>query len=90
MKLAIFDIDGTLIHGSSERLFWRYLAARGRLGPRQVLPALGAQALRAHCARFLTGYKRPVRVEFRDALPKNPLGKILRRRLRDELTGADG
>ena len=53
-------------------------------------PALGAQALRAHCAQFLTGYKRPVRVEFRDALPKNPLGKILRRRLRDELTGADG
>lgn len=40
MKLAIFDIDGTLIHGSSERLFWRYLAARGRLGPRQVLAYL--------------------------------------------------
>jgi long-chain acyl-CoA synthetase len=53
-------------------------------------PALSAQALRAHCARFLTGYKRPARIEFRDALPKNPLGKILRRRLRDEVVGADG
>ena len=53
-------------------------------------PALSAQALRAHCARFLTGYKRPVRIEFRDALPKNPLGKILRRRLRDEAAGTDG
>jgi HAD superfamily hydrolase (TIGR01490 family) len=40
MKLAIFDIDGTLVRGSSERLFWRYLAARGRLGPRQVLAYL--------------------------------------------------
>jgi len=53
-------------------------------------PALTAQALHAHCARFLTGYKRPVRIEFRDALPKSPLGKILRRRLRDEMAGADG
>ncbi len=40
MKLAIFDIDGTLVRGSTERLFWRYLAARGRQGPRQVLAYL--------------------------------------------------
>jgi HAD superfamily hydrolase (TIGR01490 family) len=40
MKLAFFDIDGTLVRGSSERLFWRYLAARGRQGPRQVLAYL--------------------------------------------------
>jgi HAD superfamily hydrolase (TIGR01490 family) len=40
MKLAIFDIDGTLVRGSSERLFWRYLAARGRQGPRQILAYL--------------------------------------------------
>jgi HAD superfamily hydrolase (TIGR01490 family) len=37
VRLAIFDIDGTLVRGSSERLFWRYLAARGKQGPRQVL-----------------------------------------------------
>ena len=36
MRLAIFDVDGTLVRGSSERLFWRYLAARGRQGPRQI------------------------------------------------------
>jgi len=53
-------------------------------------PALTAEALREHCANSLAGYKRPVRIEFRDALPKNPLGKILRRRLRDEVVGADG
>jgi HAD superfamily hydrolase (TIGR01490 family) len=40
VKLAIFDIDGTLVRGSSERLFWRYLAARGRLGPRQIFAYL--------------------------------------------------
>jgi HAD superfamily hydrolase (TIGR01490 family) len=37
MTLAIFDIDGTLVRGSTERRFWRYLFARGRQGPRQVL-----------------------------------------------------
>jgi HAD superfamily hydrolase (TIGR01490 family) len=36
MTLAIFDIDGTLVRGSTERRFWRYLARRGLLGPRQV------------------------------------------------------
>jgi HAD superfamily hydrolase (TIGR01490 family) len=40
MKVALFDIDGTLIRGSSERMFWRYLAARGRLGPRQIFAYL--------------------------------------------------
>jgi HAD superfamily hydrolase (TIGR01490 family) len=40
MKLAIFDIDGTLVRGSSERMFWRYLAARGRQGPRQIFACL--------------------------------------------------
>ncbi len=34
MKLAIFDVDGTLVRGSSERLFWRYLA-----GARPARPA---------------------------------------------------
>jgi len=37
----------------------------------------------AHCKAHLTGYKVPRQVEFRDALPKTPIGKILRRELRD-------
>lgn len=37
MKLAIFDIDGTLVRGSSERMFLRYLLAKQQLGPRQIL-----------------------------------------------------
>ena len=40
MTLAIFDIDGTLVEGSTERRFWRYLLKRGHQGPRQVLAYL--------------------------------------------------
>jgi len=40
MTLAIFDIDGTLLEGSTERRFWRYLAKRGHQGPRQILAYL--------------------------------------------------
>ena len=53
-------------------------------------PALGAEQLRRYCAQYLTGYKLPTHVEFRSALPKNPLGKVLRRRLREEWTSAHG
>lgn len=53
-------------------------------------PRLSADALLRHCAQYLTGYKRPVHIEFRSALPKNPLGKVLRRRLREEWTAAHG
>ena len=37
----------------------------------------------AHCRTQLTGYKRPRQIEFADNLPKSPVGKILRRELRD-------
>ncbi|MCV2353659.1 long-chain-fatty-acid--CoA ligase [Paucibacter sp. B2R-40] len=40
--------------------------------------------VRAYCEANLTGYKRPKVVEFRDELPKTPVGKILRRELRDK------
>jgi HAD superfamily hydrolase (TIGR01490 family) len=40
MKLAIFDIDGTLVEGSTERRFWRYLLKGGHQGPRQVVAYL--------------------------------------------------
>jgi long-chain acyl-CoA synthetase len=36
-----------------------------------------------HCKKYLTNYKRPRIVEFRDDLPKTNVGKILRRALRD-------
>ena len=47
-------------------------------------PALTAEQLIAHCRRQLTGYKLPRQVLFRDEpLPKSPVGKILRRLVRD-------
>ena len=45
-------------------------------------PDLSEEDLRAHCRQFLTGYKQPTRIEFRDSLPKTAVGKILRRELR--------
>jgi long-chain acyl-CoA synthetase len=47
-------------------------------------PALTAETLLAHCAKHLTGYKLPRRIEFRGQLPKSPIGKILRRQLKEE------
>ncbi|GAA0578454.1 long-chain-fatty-acid--CoA ligase FadD1 [Halomonas salifodinae] len=46
-------------------------------------PDLDAETLRAWCKKELTGYKVPKTVEFRDELPKTPVGKVLRRELRD-------
>jgi long-chain acyl-CoA synthetase len=48
-------------------------------------PALTEQAVKDYCHQYLTGYKRPQHVYFRDELPKTNVGKILRRVLRDEL-----
>jgi HAD superfamily hydrolase (TIGR01490 family) len=67
MRLAIFDVDGTLVRGSSERLFWRYLVTRGRQGPRQIaayllfliryLPTGGIHTLKKNKA-YLCGLER--------------------------------
>ena len=40
--------------------------------------------VKAFCAKGLTNYKRPKYVEFRDELPKSNVGKILRRKLREQ------
>ncbi|MFT3663674.1 long-chain-fatty-acid--CoA ligase [Piscinibacter sp.] len=45
-------------------------------------PAVTEADVRAYCEANLTGYKRPKVVEFRNELPKTPVGKILRRELR--------
>ena len=45
-------------------------------------PALTAEQVLAYCRDQMTGYKQPRVIEFRDELPKTPVGKILRRELR--------
>ncbi len=52
-------------------------------------PAPGGEELteahvREFCKANLTGYKQPRVIEFRTELPKTPVGKILRRELRDK------
>ncbi len=47
-------------------------------------PSLTEEQVKAFCHDNLTGYKRPRVIEFRDTLPKTPVGKILRRELRDK------
>jgi long-chain acyl-CoA synthetase len=46
-------------------------------------PALTEQDLQSFLRERLTGYKRPRQVVFLEALPKTPVGKVLRRALRD-------
>ena len=45
---------------------------------------LAEEDVLAFCRERLAGYKVPRRVEFRDALPRNPSGKVLKRALRKE------
>ena len=46
--------------------------------------SLTESQVRDFCKANLTGYKQPRVVEFRTELPKTPVGKILRRELRDK------
>jgi long-chain acyl-CoA synthetase len=48
---------------------------------------LTPEAIIAFCRQSLTNYKVPKHIEFRSSLPKNPIGKVLRRELRP--AGAD-
>ncbi|WP_295503211.1 long-chain-fatty-acid--CoA ligase [Limnohabitans sp. Rim8] len=45
-------------------------------------PALTEAQIIAYCRENMTAYKQPRVIEFRDELPKTPVGKILRRELR--------
>jgi long-chain acyl-CoA synthetase len=51
-------------------------------------PALTAEEVIKFCATQLTAYKVPKQIEFRTALPKTNVGKILRRELREEKKAA--
>lgn len=47
-------------------------------------PNLTVDDLKAYLKEKLTGYKMPRHIEFRDELPMTPVGKILRRELKDQ------
>ena len=46
--------------------------------------AVSKETLIDHCRERLAKYKVPVEIEFRDALPKNNIGKVLKNELRDK------
>lgn len=46
-------------------------------------PELSIEELKAFCKENFTGYKVPRHIVLRDSLPMTPVGKILRRELRD-------
>ena len=46
-------------------------------------PDLTAEQVLEHCKQSLTNYKRPKQIVFVEELPKTPVGKVLRRNLRD-------
>ena len=50
--------------------------------------SLTEDEIRDHCRRHLAGYKVPKRLEFREALPKSAIGKVLRRELAREFRAA--
>lgn len=52
-------------------------------------PAPSADAIRAHCRKNLAAYKVPSNITVVDELPKSPIGKILRRTLRDTATARE-
>lgn len=58
----------------------------GELIKAVVVPKPGAdltpQALKAHCAARLAPYAIPHLIEFRDALPRNPSGKVLKEEMK--------
>lgn len=51
-------------------------------------PAPSVDTITAHCRETLSAYKVPSSIIFVDELPKSPIGKILRRELRDQAMSA--
>ena len=55
---------------------------RARRPATRASPAL-AEELQAHCAELLAKYKCPRSIDFTEAMPRDPNGKLYKRRLRD-------
>lgn len=48
-------------------------------------PTLDADTVQRHCHERLARYKCPRTIEFRESLPKTPIGKVLKRELRPSM-----
>ena len=82
-ELHFIDIKPGKSGPMSNAIIWNpHLVLRWHHG--QKTPGLTEEKVREYCRANLTGYKQPKVVEFRTDLPKTPVGKILRRELRDK------
>lgn len=83
-KVSPEEVEEVLLRhpGVREVVVWGAIdAARGEIVraaivPGESLPSVAT--LRAHCHRHLAGFKVPRQWEFREELPRSPLGKVLR------------
>jgi long-chain acyl-CoA synthetase len=64
-----------------ENVLWAFVVPRGPAS------AVSAAELLDHCRQHLEPYKLPAHVRFREALPKSPVGKVLKTTLTAEETG---
>jgi malonyl-CoA/methylmalonyl-CoA synthetase len=53
-------------------------------------PACDERTIKDHCRERLADYERPAAIVFAESLPRNALGKVLRRELRAQLAGDAG
>jgi long-chain acyl-CoA synthetase len=53
-------------------------------------PSVTVEMIQRHCRHSLTSYKVPKHVIFRDELPKSPVGKVLRKALREPALKGSG
>lgn len=102
MRLALFDIDGTLLQSRSELRFWRYLCVRRRQGPKQLLlfawfalrywPVYGGDTLKKDKA-YLAGIRSEELAELaRDFVASELLSHLyppVRKRLEQHLQEGD-
>ncbi|MDQ6671693.1 MAG: o-succinylbenzoate--CoA ligase [Chloroflexota bacterium] len=76
--LAHPAVEEAGVVGVADRQWGRMVVGVVKLVPRQTATA---DELIAFCRERLAGYKVPRRIEFRDSLPRNAAGKLLRRNL---------
>ena len=86
----LYAISGDIVADGLHTAGWDgHFPAGETLSQQLVLPErlpswLTEDDVAAFCHENLTGYKRPKIIEFRSDLPKTPVGKVLRRELRDK------
>ena len=86
--LEVEEVDGDVSGRSGSRGFRRVrrgIGPRGQGRRRQEGSGLDRPGLDRPLPKHLTGYKVPRYVEFRDELPKSPIGKVLRRALVEKI-----